>query len=383
MTRRARFLATIAALCLAGCKSWFQTPPKVDPETAVRACKAACDLVVPEPSDRERCKLGCEGKTPTPVQTVDTPTEQPTVSPTATVAPAETAIPINPAVVCTGPENNRGPYVDDVEAAVRNWLADNPGKWRERGWESTLEGPASADALVFAVVRVLRDTGKYDVVAEATGGTPRVAMSPKGDATFHAGYALVTSTWDVRFPSRGSSYLGQCRPRGFTSESQIVTDPPANPSKTSNSSPTPTPAPVAQCPPLWFVTAAKKGPRQQFQAGPGWLIDMTPRFLIDGKDKPCNREKFLNCGVAGGGVDASGNHIPDSGDLCEPSPESLEVSYESAAWTKVLDGYAGKVIGPVGSPFTVTVRLKPGAVDKAGRLMDVSNFYPYSLRGEI
>jgi hypothetical protein len=147
---------------------------------------------------------------------------------------------------------------------------------------------------------------------------------------------------------------------------------------------TSTSAPVSStCPPLWFITAARKGGRQQFQAGPGWLIDMTPRFLIDGKDKPCNREKFLNCGVAGGGVDASGNHVPDNGDLCEPAVGSLEVVYDSAAYKATLDGYSGKVIGPVGSPFSVTVRLKPGAVDKAGRPMDLSNFYPFALRDAI
>jgi hypothetical protein len=385
-----RALVVIAALCLAGCAFLrdLNIPAPRTPEEVRRICLESCEEF-PDFASQNVCRLACPAATPaaaTPTATVtNTATVAPTASPTS--APAiETAVPVGG--ICTGPENKYGPFKDDVEAAVRGWLDAHPpsnpplptDKWRFAGLggvEYRLRDAATADEFVFAVVRTLRALGKYDVVAEATGGTPRVAMSPKGDAGFHAGYALVVgSSWDVRFPSRGSSYLGQCKPRGF----ELSGNPGELPAPTV--APTPVPA-LAKCPPLLTVTAAVKGGTGRWQGDePGkWClsIDMTGRFDVDGsgRGQPCNAEKFENCGAAG-------QVYPFAGDACEPAPDSLLVTYSSAQGPAgVFTGYSGRVCGPAGSPYTVKVTLTPDAKDKAGRPITRGRFAPFLLQGAI
>jgi hypothetical protein len=380
MIAAASVLATGLVLVLGGC-TFLRDIPDIAPPHPCRDC-----LALPSSEEINTCLSACTAPRATPTNSPEIPdssTPTATVTNTATVAPTasptsapaiETAVPVGG--ICTGPENKYGPFKDDVEAAVRGWLDVNTGRWKEWGAEAKLDGPASADALVFAVVRSLRASGKYDVVAEATGGTPRVAMSPKGDAGFHAGYALVVgSSWDVRFPSRGSSYLGQCRPRGFELSEK--------PGEFRTPTVAPTTAPVAKCPALLTVTAAVKGGTGRWPGDePGkWClsIDMTGRFDVDGsgRGQPCNAEKFENCGAAG-------QVYPFAGDACEPSPESLLVTYSSAQGPAgTFAGYSGRVCGPAGSPYTVKVTLTPDAVDKAGRPITRGLFAPFLLQGQI
>lgn len=354
-----------------------ECPPSADVPAIVRTCGTA-----PRPETLLCVIAICKGfRTPAPVST-SAPTV--TVTPTATVAPratatsaptAETAVPIGGICIDTPDHPEIRPaYATQVRAAIERWLAENPTKWRQH---STLPQVLNAfmGEYYFGVVANLRAAG-LDAVVDDCGGCGEIAVAARGDGTFHEQYHILISVpagglgGDVHWPltggegTRAAGFRAVCRPRGFG----VGAVPPT---------PTAPAPPVAQatCPPLLTTTAATKGARQSFTAGPGWLIDLTPRFLIDGKDKPCNREKWANCGSAGGGE--------GSGDLCEPAPEYISVEYRSSLWNANDTGYAGRVVGPEGSPFTVTVHLRPGALDKAGRPIDVHAFTPFVLRGSI
>jgi hypothetical protein len=373
----------LACLILTGC-TFLRDLPDIAPPHPCRDC-----LALPSPEEINTCLSACTAPRATPTNSPEIPdssTPTATVTNTATVAPTasptsapaiETAVPVGG--ICAGPENKYGPFKDDVEAAVRGWLDANADKWRPAGLggvEFRLRDAATADEFVFAVVRSLRSLGKYDVVAEATGGTPRVAMSPKGDATFHAGYALVVGgSWDVRFPSRGSSYLGQCRPRGF----QLFENSGELPTPTV----APTTAPVAHaCLPLLTIDVfplLQDGRPVTYPAQGGGLCriyNLTPRFLKDGKNVPCNVE-HNNCGDAG-------TVYPFAGDACEPTFDRVSAVFTSASGPSwATKDYVGRVCGPVGSPWSIVVDLKADAVDKAGRPVDRSKFYVFTLQGGI
>lgn len=380
MSRRDFFLANVAALCLAGC-GFHVGSHAITPPEAQAACRIACEgaqVAGADAATTNACLLRCDTiVTPTAPPQVVTASPAPSASPTSspTVAPPaiETAIPIGG--VCQETHAGATPashFHDAVDAAERAWIDANPDKWTPSGLGGAQRRLAVADCALFYsdVVRALR-AGGLDAAIEAdgNGGPTAIVVAARGDASFHEGYAILVSSGDVRFPGSApnwNGFMGRCEPRGF----DVGTA-------------TPAPTPAAACPPLLTVGAATKGDRQSFPAGPGRLIDLTGRFLVDGKNLPCNREKWANCGTAGGGVDAVGNQILGSGDLCEPAPAAIEMAIESAAYTTTIEGYAGRVVGPVGSPFTVTVRLRANAVDKAGRPMDLSHFYPFVLRGAI
>lgn len=244
-------LVAILALSLSGC-DWLRNHPEVIPHNPCTDC-----LVLPVAEDVSRCLLACTAPRATPTPAI-TAVIVPTATVTHTEAPAiETAVPVG-GDLCTGPDGSWGPFGVQVEKAEREWLDAHTDRWTHAGLGGTefrLGGAAVGDGFQFDVVRALR-AADLDAVVEANGsGAPNgsIVVAPRGDASFHAGYALVVGgSWDVRFPSRGGGYRGRCEPRGFATNPTPVlpqneptaTATPAAPRAVETATPTPTMVPM-------------------------------------------------------------------------------------------------------------------------------------------
>lgn len=200
---------------------------------------------------------GLEPPTPAPTVATPVPSAAPTVAPTSAPHAIETAVPVGG--ICQ--ETHAGAVVeaefaDTVEAVQRIWIDQNPDKWKPSGLGGSQFNVKEEyrDSYQFDIVRGIRGAG-FLAVVEANGhGTPNGSIAvawpvaPAFDSSFHEGYSVMVSSRDIRFPFNGNKpngFMGRCEPRGFelSEKPGEFRTPTANPSKTSNGSPTPTLSP--------------------------------------------------------------------------------------------------------------------------------------------
>lgn len=383
-------LLAALTLTLTGCAYLGIKPPK-SPERDRRICLESCD-VFEDFAAQNVCRLACpHAPRPMATATAVTPTTTMTPSQTTTPLPAETAIPVGGTCIETHTPEGAGllpVFATQVDTCEREWIVNNTSKWKPSGLggsQFNIKEEADRDPFYFDIVSCLRGKGLDSVVAAGGDGKPsgEIAVAARGDDQYHEQYSVLVSSRDIRFPlngGRANGFMAVCRPRGF------IPSGPASPTAT----PTPGPVTKSTCPPFLELDANRKNGSARYDGDtPGkfcWLIDLTGKFDVEGNGKkvPCNKEKWRNCGVAGGGVDLNGNEVKDSGDLCEPAPGSFEAVYQSVGYNAAESDYAGRVCGPEGSPFTVTVRVLSSGVDKDARPLDLSRYLgPFTYRGVI
>jgi hypothetical protein len=329
----------------------------------------------------------CHGRTPTPspspsptpVPTLGTPTEQPTNPPTGPTRYA--TVPS----VDYSPAERPAQYARQVRESIASFQARHPELFDGAKFKICAEGwacPISQDVFLWGVAAELTAHG-LDGIPDPNGPGDLVvadSATPLGQG-FAEGYHPIDSA-RVIHPGK---YLGRSEPRWIVVEGNSSPTP-------ETKTPTPTPNPsatstatatsAAACPPLLEIDVyplLQDGVPVTYPAQGGGLCrvyNLTPRFLVNGKNEACNAVKWENCGPAGGGK--------GSGDLCEPAFEHVTAVFTSASgpsWP--TKDYGGRVCGPIGSRFEIVVDLKPGAVDKAGRPIDRSRFSVFKLPGAI
>lgn len=290
----------------------------------------------------------CPRGTPTATATstaVPTNTPQgPTATPTATPSPASTATPSYLPTVATSCDQRPSVYIGDFRSAMQRYQDKNPSQFDGNYFKL----PLSQDVFFYGIANELASHGLDLVIDPCMCGDVQVSASgtPLGSG-FQEGYHPLSSQRYVQ----AAPYKGACAPKWVAYAPQVSSYVPF---------------------PLLTIDVAKlSGGKFVGPSGTCQILNFTPRFLVNGKNVPCSAE-HPNCGP--------------EGNVFEPNPDQVTISVVSQAFPdgKGATGeYLSRACGADGSAYTAAATLQPGATDRMGRPLDISQWTISPSNGNI
>jgi len=208
--------------------------------------------------------------------------------------------------------------------------------------------PLSQDVYFYGIAGELASHGLDLVIDPCMCGDVQVSAQGTALGTgFQEGYHPLSSERIVQ----AAPYKGACTPKWVAYAPQVSSY---------------TPYPLLTIDSNKLANGKFVGP-----SGTCQIINFTPRFLVNGKNVPCNNE-HPNCGPAGNAF--------------EPDPSQVVISVVSQAFPAGLGAtgeYLSRACGADGSPYTASATLAPGATDRLGRPLDLSQWSIQPSNGNI